>query len=372
MFLLRAHGLERRALGGDLLLILRALQGHRAGERRSLFGERVAFLRHELVELLPLRRHQHLELGALGDQLSTLDALLLEDVGPDALLFFFAHEEWIGHPNEREVRRDVFCGVLLALVQQLGRLVAQFLRKIRAQLGLRRPLAADRIDVTREHRDRERGDRSGIVCGGVDLLYARDWPGAERNANAIGLGFQMDAIGGDIAVHDLLVATPFEQCVDLTKNRRNARVGERFALGELFRERRIVHALRDDGKGLVAEPAAVEHRNEPAMGDAGEDLGIGGEVRQCVSLVAFGCGDDGDEHVRIVVAALGGGIGILALGDVGTSVAWTVQLAEDRVVGFEGGKVEGRLGVAHKTPERDYGTVQPYICVISAAALLVA
>jgi len=148
-------------------------------------------------------------------------------------------------------------------------------------------------------------------------------------------------------MHDGVLACPVEQAAELAQNRRDAWSRERLARRQLLCERRIGDSPSDYRKGVVTEPASFDHRNEATVRDTREGFRVGCEVRERVALVPFRSGIGRDDDARLVVAALG--FRRLCIGDVDSrAVVRPFELADDLVVGFEQGKVDVWLGLAHE------------------------
>ena len=127
--LLGDDALHLDTLGGQQTL----LGGELALELRLVLRERGAQLLAFLGQLLPLLGHETLQVGALRRELLPLDALLLDQLGADAIALRLALGHGIRHADERQIERELLVGG--GLLEQALRLLEQPVGEVRAQLG---------------------------------------------------------------------------------------------------------------------------------------------------------------------------------------------------------------------------------------------
>ena len=174
----------------------------------------------------------------------------------------------------------------MLVLEQLGGGVAQPLGQVGAQLRERLAVVRAWVLDSGEHCHREPDNRARIVRGRVGLRNAPNGRHAEGDTNAIRLRLQVNPIRRNVPVYDVVLARPLEQSVHLTENCRDTRRGKPLSDCELLRQRIVSRPLRDDGKGVGSDPAALDHWNEAPVRRSSEQLCVGGEVRQCIPFVA--------------------------------------------------------------------------------------
>ena len=101
-----------------------------------------------------------------------------------------------------------------------------------------------------------------------------------------------------------LAPCPLEHPIHVAEDVGDARVGHPVAFQELG-ERRSLDSVADQREGVVADPPPLDHLRDVGMAEGGEEVGVGRELGDGLSLGDVGGGlHDGDQNIPTVLFAL--------------------------------------------------------------------